>query len=256
MKVEIDISKSVEDNAAMYYEKSKKAKRKIEGLKRATQETEKKIASIGVKKELSKQPRAQQKKREKKWFEKFRWFYTSENFLCIGGKDATTNDIIIKKYAEENDKVFHTEQPGSPFFILKADGKELSKHSMEEVAIATASFSKSWTQGFSTAEVYGINSDQVKKELGLPKGSFMIYGKRNYFTVVLRLAVGIYEDMPMCGPEPAVKKHCQKYAIITQGNLQKSDVAYKLKSILKYEYDINDIISVLPPGTCSIDKNL
>ena len=32
-------------------------------------------------------------KLHKEWYEKFRWFYSSEGFLCIGGRDSTTNDI-------------------------------------------------------------------------------------------------------------------------------------------------------------------
>ena len=36
--------------------------------------------------------------KKKEWFEIFRWFYTSEGFFVIGGRDATTNDIIIKKH--------------------------------------------------------------------------------------------------------------------------------------------------------------
>ena len=53
-----------------------------------------------------------QKKRE--WYEKFHWFFSSEGFLCVGGKDATSNEVIIKKHLEKNDLVLHTDMAGSP----------------------------------------------------------------------------------------------------------------------------------------------
>ena len=249
MRIEIDVSKTIEENAVSYYEKSKKAKRKIEGLRKAMLDTERKISSLGIKKEISQQPK-KSIKREKKWFEKFRWFYTSEGFLCIGGRDATTNDIIIKKYVSDDDLIFHTEAPGSPFFVIKCEGKTPGEKSSEEAAIATASFSKSWSQGFSTAEVYCVNPDQIKKELGLPKGSFMIYGKRKNYNAALKLAVGIYQEMPMCGPVESVNANCEKFVIILQGNDTKSDVANKIRKYLNTDIELNDIISVLPPGTC------
>ena len=34
---------------------------------------------------------------EKKPYMKFRWFISSDGFLCLGGRDATSNEIIIKK---------------------------------------------------------------------------------------------------------------------------------------------------------------
>jgi len=35
------------------------------------------------------------------WFEKFHWFFTSENYLVISGKDAHQNEIIVKKYMDK-----------------------------------------------------------------------------------------------------------------------------------------------------------
>ena len=45
--------------------------------------------------------------RKKLWYERFRWFITSDGLLAIGGKDATSNDILIKRHTEENDLIFH-----------------------------------------------------------------------------------------------------------------------------------------------------
>ena len=55
----------------------------------------------------------------REWYEKYRWFFTSDNLLAIGGKDASSNSVIIRRHLTENDFVFHAEVNGSPFFILQ-----------------------------------------------------------------------------------------------------------------------------------------
>ncbi len=36
--------------------------------------------------------------RKPHWFERFHWFITSENYLCISGRDAQQNELIVKRY--------------------------------------------------------------------------------------------------------------------------------------------------------------
>ena len=117
------------------------------------------------------------------------------------------------------------------------------------MAIATASFSRSWREGVTTAEVYVVEPDQIKKEMGLPKGSFMIYGKRQYFTVVIKLYVKLTEEKYLeCTP---VKS---EFGLILGG--KKTDTAKKIqrKLIEKYnlKYPLDDIIRILP-GDCSLE---
>ena len=148
MNIDIFLEKSVEENASLYFEKSKKAKKKIEGAKEAIQNTEKKLEKLKKEKEEILQKNNEEKKPSKKeWFEKYRWFYSSEGFLVIGGRDATTNEIIIKKNTESNDLVFHTEIAGSPFVVIKSGGKKIPETTMKEAAEFTASFSRAWKLG-------------------------------------------------------------------------------------------------------------
>ena len=257
MEIEIDLKKSIEKNAEDYYDKSKKIKGKIERAKAVLEQFKKKIKDIEKKKEkIEKREEAKQKeKRKEEWFEKFRWFYSSEGFLCIGGRDATTNDIIIKKHLEENDLVSHTEMPGSPFFIIKTQGKTPGKATKEEAAIATASYARAWKLGVSYAEVYIVKSDQVKKELGLPKGMFMIYGKREYFKPTLEIGVCVLENgLIMGGPIPAIEAQSKEYIVVKQGKDKASDVAKQIAKKLGLKGRLDDIIKVLPPGTSQIER--
>ncbi len=38
--------------------------------------------------------------KHKEWFEKFRWFVSSDGFLVVAGKDAVSNEVLIKKHTE------------------------------------------------------------------------------------------------------------------------------------------------------------
>ena len=157
---------------------SNKLKTDLDKIKSKVNEDEKIKSSIKVKEEMQ-------------WFEKFRWFITSEGNLVIGGRDAQSNVNIIKKYAKQDNLVFHSDITGSPFFITE-DG--ISDKTVNEIAIATASFSRAWrTQ--STVDVYYVKYDQVKKGapsgMSMPKGSFMIEGKKTILKKVkLELAIG------------------------------------------------------------------
>ena len=259
MKISIDINKTVAQNAAFYYELSKTMKKKVEGAKTAIQQTKNKIEKIQRTQKFKEQIPLQEKeiKQKKQWFEKFRWFYSSDDLLCIGGRDQTTNDIIVKKHLDKNDFVFHTDIIGSPFFVIKSENKEIPPQTIQEVAQATASFSRAWVQAITTTEVYYVTPDQIKKEFGLPKGTFMIYGKRNYQKPVLEVSVGITKEQKvMCAPSTAIKKSCDNYIVIRPGSLKKSDAAKKIKKYLetkaKIKTKLDDFMSVMPPGNVEI----
>ena len=37
-----------------------------------------------------------------KWFEKLRWFVSSNNTLVIGGRDTNSNEKVVKKHLDYN----------------------------------------------------------------------------------------------------------------------------------------------------------
>ncbi len=253
MEIGIDVRKSLERNAAAYFEASKDAKRKLEGAKAAVENAKLQIQSLLEKQEAEERENGKEAagKRERKWFEKFRWFVSSEGFLCVGGRDATTNEIIVKKHAEKGDVVFHTEMSGSPFFVIKAEGKSAGKETLEEAATAAASFSRAWKLKLSNAEVFYVNPEQLSKtpKAGeyLEKGAFIVSGKANKMVAEIKLAVGITGDgAVMCGPVSAVKKSCGKHIVIVPGDVKSSDIAKMVKKILGGEID--DIVRALPSG--------
>jgi len=181
----------------------------------------------------------------REWYERYRWFITTDGLLVIGGRDASSNSALIRKHLTEHDIVFHAEVHGSPFFIIKnaaafaATQESTINSSLHEVAQATISFSRAWKDGLSSADAYWVMAEQVKKGAPtgqfLPKGSFVIEGKRNYIKgVELRLAIGIMQlnnrETLLCGPEEAVKKRSIFYTVLLQGGVDPMNAAKKVKS--------------------------
>ncbi len=253
MKIEISLEEPLEKSAARYFERSKKSKRKLEGAKKALLLTKEMLLRT---EKTTKQKAAVKPKPKSEWYEKFRWFFSSKNKLVILGRDATTNEIIIKKHTEKHDIVFHAETAKSPFCVVKLYGNPLDEDTKLEAAIATAAYSSAWKAGLTSSDVFMVKPEQVSKKAPsgeyLTKGAFMIYGKKEFITVQIELAIGVTkEGKIMCAPISAVQAHCDKYKLLVPGREKSSAIAKKLQKILGYDW-LDDIIRALPAGGCEL----
>ncbi len=256
IEIELDFSKSVEENAAIYFEKSKLARKKILGLNKAIliqkQKSENKLAE---------KEKKQLEERKKGWFEKYRWFFTSDGLLVVGGRDAHSNEEIVKKHMKQNDIYFHADVFGAPHCVIKLSDSKLKsvpEKSMLEVAQFAVVFSKAWEQGLASADAYSVLPEQVSKSapsgMSLGGGAFMIYGERNWFKKTPLLAAIGYNSKQktlMCGPLEAIKKNCSFFVELKLGTVNKNLVAKKLKEIFEKKgliFPIETFISLLPNG--------
>ncbi len=209
LELKLDPTRSLHENAARYYERAKALRKKREGVEKALAATRAKLeaerervaAAEAEAKEAEKaKARVLRKKvvRDKKWYERFRWFFTSSGFLVVGGRDATSNEILVKRHMANEDIFFHTQAEGAPAVILKTEGRPVSDADLEEAAQFAASYSSLWKLGFYSGECYCVSATQVSKTPPsgeyLRKGSFVVRGKRRYFKVELALCVGIAEE--------------------------------------------------------------
>lgn len=259
-KLVLDLTKNIDENASVYFEEAKKIKKKTEGAELALNENLRKLAEIEAKKEklvLESSRQEKFKERKQEWYEKFRWFISSEGFLVIGGRDATSNEIVVKKHTDANDLVFHTDMAGSPFFVVKSENKTIGEKTKEEAADATCTFSRAWKLGLQTSSVFYVNPTQVSKKTKageyMGKGAFMIYGKTNYINNKINLAVGMTKNNQiMAGPLDAIKAHCDKHVLLIQGNEKVSAIAKYIQH--KIGGSIDEIIRALPSGGFRIKK--
>jgi len=194
-KIKINLKSSLPAIASILFDESKKQSAAISSIQKLMEKTEKDITKLTGQVKIAEESVTFSEVRKKNWFERYRWFYTSDGLLAIGGRDASSNSAIIRKHLENNDKVFHAEIFGSPFFILK-NSQELPFASLNEVAHATVCFSRAWREAMYGMSAYWIKPEQVKKSAPsgqyLSKGSFTIDGKRNFIKIPsLKLAVGL-----------------------------------------------------------------
>src|SRR5208337_2898855 len=115
--VEVDISKRVkihvheglEQNAGRYHDLIKKFKKKKAGALVA-------MKTISVKKIARKRDFIPMKKL---WYHRFRWFITSDGVVVLGGRDASQNEELVKKYMAGGDLFVHADVHGASVVIVK-----------------------------------------------------------------------------------------------------------------------------------------
>jgi len=254
------------------YNKVKSYEEAIRNLEKEIEELKKKIED--EKKRRTTDTVHYKKTLSKKWFEKFIWSISTNGFLIVAGKDATTNEILIKKYLDNTDIVFHAEIAGSPFTLLK-DGNRANTEDIYDAALITAAYSKAWKVGVSTIPVYYIKPEQISKKTPsgeyIKKGSFMIYGKKNYLKdIQLELFISVfnYEETRkiLIGSKNCILNHSisnqKKFFRLTQGKISKSQVVNKI--ISEYtrqglldedfrEYYKQDLMNRLPTGKYRVE---
>lgn len=239
LRFSLNLRSKVFEDAGKFYEQSKHARQKAEGAKTALEETRRKLMEVEAKiRELQVQEKVKpaealeelerRKIRRKEWFEKFRWFRSSDGFLVVAGKDAVSNEVLIKKYTEEHDIVFHADIAGAPFVVVKTEGKQPTQQCLQEAGEFAAAYSRGWREGFGTVDVYWVRPEQLSKKSPsgeyMPHGAFMVAGKRNWMrNVPLKIAIGavIEKDGEISfigGPIEAVKAKTNIYVTIMPGN--------------------------------------
>ena len=269
-KIKIDTNSSLQALASVLFNEAKRQKAAIVSIERLQKKTEKDLEKLRKQVEVSKDSIFVTEIKKKNWYERYRWFNTSDDTLAIGGRDSSSNMAIIRKHLENSDRVFHADIFGSPFFILKA-GKETTDSSLNEVAHATVCFSRAWREAMYGLKAFWVNPEQVKKGAPsgqfLSKGSFVIEGQRNYVRVAtLKLGVGLLKQddryIVVCGPPTCIKKNCVCYSMIEPGGLEMTDAAKKIKiEFVNMKGDavksisVDDFVRVLPAGESHVTES-
>lgn len=265
--LELDASKSAAANASEYYQRAKDSEGKAKRALDAVNESKRKLEATSL--EVRKR-RVEEKKTLTRqfWYERFRWFISSEGCLAVGGRDAAQNDTLIKKYLEPHDVVVHADVHGAPFAIIKRDETPIGEASIEEAAQFAVCYSSAWKGGLGNADAYWVKPDQVSKSAPsgeyLGKGAFMIRGEKNFHRgISLHLAIGVQVDEEtqriVAGPPSAVRSHAKVSVEIIPGDIPPEKIApqirYRLAHLLSDEaseeikrLDDSEFIRFLPQG--------
>jgi predicted ribosome quality control (RQC) complex YloA/Tae2 family protein len=261
----VDVDTGVEKNADRLYTEAKRIEEKRAGAEAAVEDTREELRELQARREaweagevdeteesddgddrtdidwLSK-PSIPVRSSEG-WYEDFRWFHTSDDFLVIGGRNADQNEAIVSKYLDRGDRFFHTQARGGPATVLKATGPseptrdvDIPERSLEEAAQFAVSYSSVWDDGAFAGDVYAVDADQVSKtpESGeyLEKGGFAIRGDRTYYEdTPVGVAVGITcepETRVIGGPPSAIEPKAATSVALEPGKYAQNDTAKRV----------------------------
>ena len=263
--VTLVVADGVEKNADRLYTEAKRVEEKKEGAQQAIAETRAELEAVEQRRERWEADDGEEEtdeeeeetedidwltrssipiRRNEQWYEQFRWFHTSDDFLVIGGRDADDNEALVKKYLDRGDLFFHAQAHGGPATVLKATGPsepadesiEIPDRSKREAAQFAVSYSSVWKDGKFAGDVYMVGPDQVSKtpESGeyLEKGGFAIRGDRTYFEdTPVGVAVGITcepQTRVIGGPPDPIRERAETAIAVEPGKYAQNDAAKRL----------------------------
>jgi len=113
---------------------------------------------------------------------KFRSFILSSGKKILLGKDEENNEELVKQ-VEEDEYVFHTKKPGSPFANIKTGKKDALKNDLKEGAVICAKFSHDWRDNKKDIIVHVFLGKDVYKNKGMKAGTF---GVKNFKEMIVK----------------------------------------------------------------------
>ncbi|SEA10255.1 Predicted component of the ribosome quality control (RQC) complex, YloA/Tae2 family, contains fibronectin-binding (FbpA) and DUF814 domains [Haloplanus vescus] len=296
-RVPVDAAMGVEKNADELYKEAKRVEEKKEGAQAAIENTREELEAVKQRREAWEADDDEDEadddeepedvdwlsrssvpiKQPEHWYEDFRWFHTSDDFLVVGGRNADENEALVKKYMESNDRFFHTQAHGGPVTILKATGPsekardvDFPDSSLREAAQFAVAYSSVWKDGRFAGDAYMVDPDQVSKtpESGeyIEKGGFVIRGDRTYFRdVSASVTVGIQcepETRVVGGPPAAIEPKAATTLRLEPGKYAQNDAAklcyrrfkeqFADESFVRKVASPDRIQEFLPPGGSDI----
>lgn len=255
--ITLDYEKDVTANAQALYDRRKDAQLKAQRVEEAIAQTRIEIDRTRAKAvKAAKKPRV--KATKAMWFEAYRWTLSSEGHLILGGRDARTNDQLVKKHLKEGDRYAHADIHGAPSTVIK-EGARASETTLREACEFALAYSKAWSAGLASGSAYWVLPEQVSKQAEsgefLPRGAFVIRGKRNYLhDLPVRVAIGEVEieghRKIMGGPVAAVGARSARYVFLAPGKEDREAVAKRLA--IAFAVPIEEIVRAMPPGGVEI----
>ncbi|MFZ1024299.1 MAG: ribosome rescue protein RqcH [Thermoplasmata archaeon] len=225
--------RTIRESAQALYDEGKRVQAKLSGASAALAETESRIRdSTDAEAAKAERVRVQSTTappRKAHWFEKYRWFISSEGAIVVAGRDATTNDYVVRRYLREGDIYLHADIHGAASVIVKhpAPGDpDLSETTYREAAQWAVAYSKAWRAGLASAAAFWVAYDQVSKSGAsgefVAKGAWVIHGTKHVLPdLPLQLAIGEIdykgESLWTVAPPPAVRARGKIRFLLTPG---------------------------------------
>ena len=191
---------TVREAAQARYEEAKRAQSRLEGARSALEVTRQKLhasEASALPRERTPAPQAYSRSRHF-WFERApRFLVTGSGLVAVAGRDARSNDAVVKRYLRPQDLYFHADLHGAPSVVVKrgTETAALPEGELRLVGQWALCLSRAWRAGLATADAFWVTGEQVSKSAAageyVARGSWMIHGTRHALRdLPLRLTLG------------------------------------------------------------------
>ena len=272
--VEVDLYKSVQDNANDHFEAAKKAVSRQQGATKALEDAKKRLVDLESQglDAFGAAPKKVDRTSRHFWFETYRWTLLPSGLLAVGGRNAAQNDQVVKKYLRESDRYAHAEIHGAPSVVIRpADGPsvEAAEDDLRAACHFAAASSRAWRQ-FGAASAYWVTPAQVNKTPRsgefVPKGAWIVHGKRNieadlpmrWMVATVRLTFDgrpVPHDAPdperfvvkvVGGSEDGLRPWAMQHVLLEPGDEEPNEAAVRLAQ--HFDVDVEAVQQALPNG--------
>ncbi len=107
---------------------------------------------------------------------KFREFETKSGVKILLGKDAKSNEELVKQFQEKENIILHTAAPGSPFCVIESLNPR--RKDIKDATTVCASYSQDWRDNHNDVKVHAFIGKDVYKEKKMKLGTFGIKKKK------------------------------------------------------------------------------
>ncbi len=186
-------------------------------------------------------------------YRNYRWFYTSEGKLVIGGKSDEQNEEALKNFLKKEFTLLHTTNPGSPFMIIQS--KNPSKNDIKETAVFCACFSKQWKEIKPNQKISIdiFKGNQIYKLKTMKKGTFGVKGEKQTMQVKPELILIVQKGKLRAVPN-APKE--EKLLELKPGKLNKTEaidkISKKIKDKFHFPISKEEIAKAIPSDKISV----
>jgi predicted ribosome quality control (RQC) complex YloA/Tae2 family protein len=233
LEIPVFSDRSIRESAQALYEEGKKAQSKLAGALAALSQTDLRLKEVSE--ELAKSVSAPEARPEvarrgkPHWFEKYRWFISSDGAVVVAGRDASSNDLVVRRYLHDGDLYVHADIHGAASVVVKhpTPGEpSLTDATLREAGQWAVAFSKAWRAGLASASAFWVTNDQVSKAGAsgefVAKGAWVIHGTKHAMVdLPLELAIGQVqykgEALWAVAPPTAVRARGKVEFLLTPG---------------------------------------
>ena len=219
--------------AQRLFAEAKRMQEKLTGAVAAVAESEMKLAKLNEAAEapvpVPSPDAGVRPRRREHWFERYRWFISSEGAIVVAGRDSASNDQMVKRHLKEGDVYVHADLHGAASVVVKhppPGGEPLTEVTFREAGQWAVAFSKAWRTGLAAASAFWVAHDQVSKAGAsgefVARGAWVVHGTKHFLhDLTLEVAAGTVdyagERLWTVAPPSALRARGKVLFLLTPG---------------------------------------